>query len=102
MGDLIYRDSLLKYTRRMTEYDESGCGVPVLVVRSDDIEKVPSVDAEPVRHGEWTEPYKYDIWDCYVCSRCKFSSDNKYIYCPNCGAKMGSVATQIEGVTRDA
>ena len=43
---------------------------------------------EPVRRGEWTEPYKYDIWDCYVCSRCKFASDKKYIYCPNCGAKM--------------
>ena len=52
------------------------------------IEKLPAVDAEPVRRGEWTEPYKNDIWDCYVCSICKFATDKKYIYCPNCGAKM--------------
>ena len=43
---------------------------------------------EPVLHGEWTEPYKYSILDCYVCSRCKFASYNKYIYCPKCGARM--------------
>ena len=87
-NDLISRSALLKYTTRMTEYDESGCGVHVLVVRRDDIEKVPGVDAEPVRCGEWTEPYKGDIWDFYICSRCKYGSDNKYRYCPNCGAKM--------------
>lgn len=47
-NDLISREALLKYTMRMTEYDESGCGVPVLVVRTDDIEKVPAVDAVEV------------------------------------------------------
>lgn len=57
MGDLISRAALLKYTTRMTEYDESGCGVPVLVVRCDDIEKVPGVDAEPVITGETSDGY---------------------------------------------
>ena len=47
-NDLISRAALLKYTTRMTEYDESGCGVPVLVVRTDDIEKVQAVDAVEV------------------------------------------------------
>lgn len=51
-------------------------------------QEAPAVDAEPVRHGEWKEPYKYDIWDCYVCSRCKYMSDSKSRYCPECGAKM--------------
>lgn len=87
-NDLISRAALLKYTTRMTEYDESGCGVPVLVVRREDIEKVPGVDAAPVRRGEWTEPYKNDIWDCYVCSKCKYPSDCAFRYCPGCGARM--------------
>ena len=42
------------------------------------VEKLPAVDAAPVRRGEWTEPYKGDIWDFYICSRCKYGSDNKY------------------------
>lgn len=87
-SDLISRSALLGKKTRMTEYDESGCGVHVYVVRVDDIEDVPSVDAEPVRRGEWTEPYKGDIWDFYICSRCKYGSDNKYRYCPECGARM--------------
>ena len=43
---------------------------------------------EPVRRGEWTEPYKNDIWGYYVCSICKCASVNKSRYCPDCGAKM--------------
>lgn len=43
---------------------------------------------EPVRRGEWTEPYNNDMWDCYVCSLCRYTCDSKYRYCPKCGAKM--------------
>ena len=52
------------------------------------IEKLPAVDAEPVRRGEWTEPYKNDIWGYYVCSICKCASVSKSRYCPDCGARM--------------
>lgn len=56
--------------------------------------KMPTVDAEPVRHGQW-------IWDDegYHCSECFFHAygntlecfDGTYRYCPNCGAKMDEV-----------
>lgn len=52
---------------------------------------VPTVDAEPVKHGLW-------IWDDegYHCSECFFHAygntlecmDGTYRFCPNCGAKM--------------
>lgn len=51
----------------------------------EDIQKQPTVDAEPVRHGKWI-PWKYH--DGFRCEICKEPVYNKYKYCPNCGAKM--------------
>lgn len=41
-------------------------------------------DAEPVKHGRWSE----DDEGFYHCSVCKELSDWEHRYCPNCGAKM--------------
>lgn len=47
----------------------------------------PTADVEPVRHSMWrvasTDPDKE-----YECMRCKKAVGWKYLYCPNCGAKM--------------
>lgn len=95
-NDLISRSALLKNKTRMTEYDESGCGVHVFVVKEEDVLDAPSVDAEVVRHGipvahyeTWcnsdgepviTLPYGYE---CPFCGNVGIKN-----YCPNCGAKM--------------
>lgn len=56
------------------------------------IKDAPTIDAEPVRHGEWKESISLD--DCFwVCSVCSFPSEataapTLYKFCPNCGAKM--------------
>lgn len=84
-NDLISRAALFEAWDSLDETQDANLLIDAMIKETQD---APAVDAEPVRHGEWTEPYKYDIWDCYVCSRCKFLIDNKYIYCPNCGAKM--------------
>ena len=60
----------------------------------DAINNAPTVDAEPVRHGEWGSPeiVGYDgvhviyAAPCSVC--CKHTELYKPNYCPNCGAKM--------------
>lgn len=60
------------------------------------IDKVPTVDAEPVRHGHWE--WHEDACD-YFCSNCKRFVYNcsleivsgEYQYCPHCGAKMDEV-----------
>lgn len=54
------------------------------------IDYAPSADAEPVRHGHWTEtviPEEVPDYDC-VCSLCGKSGLPIYNFCPNCGAKM--------------
>lgn len=53
-------------------------------------EKIPAVDAEPVRHGEWVL-FDATSYDVYICSECGGFAPSGFIksnYCPNCGAKM--------------
>lgn len=45
------------------------------------------------RTGRWIETDDYDAWRCSECDEyfCLYEGtpqDNKYYYCPNCGAKM--------------
>lgn len=51
------------------------------------IDKCPTIDAEPVRHGRWEE---YEIPHIICCSECDWGTgvDERSNYCPNCGAKM--------------
>lgn len=57
------------------------------------IDMARTVDAKPVRHGQWIP--KYDKWgdyvttvECYECSACKETNWGEDKYCPWCGAKM--------------
>ena len=65
------------------------------------IERMPAVDAQPVRHGEWIceiEPNAVTasgrVVHVFRCSCCDFTWANKaavlhyFRHCPNCGAKM--------------
>ena len=95
-NDLISRSALLKKKTRMTEYDETGCGVHVYVVLAEDVEAAPAVDAEPVRRGRWLETNKRfkGIYQCSVCGSYltmtsgALADGRKDYYCPNCGATM--------------
>lgn len=55
----------------------------------DELRKLPTVDAEPVRHGEWIGG---DLGYCTACGHEGCASDIwdgcTGMYCPNCGAKM--------------
>lgn len=72
----------------------------------DCIDKCPTVDAEPVRHGRWKMRIGYAV--DYACSACKcrlpFGLDTNTKYCPSCGAKMdlGAGATESEIATPGA
>lgn len=53
------------------------------------IKAAPTIDAAPVRHGQWI----YGTCGCYkLCSSCDNLSDFYFDYCPNCGAKMDEVS----------
>ena len=61
----------------------------------DALKTLPTVDVEPLRHGEWIRDTDHH-WDSkYKCSRCEYETDVDtcfgkplYNYCPYCGAKM--------------
>ena len=57
------------------------------IVYMDDIDEMPTVDAELVRHGHWGEEW-FDHKLKIVCSVCECFADKWTDYCPNCGAKM--------------
>ena len=50
------------------------------------IDKEPSADVEPVRHGHWINDIGYAGWTCSECGDHEGNKTDKY--CPNCGAKM--------------
>lgn len=60
------------------------------VVYMDDIREMPTVDAEPIRHGYW-EAHAVSIKGVptEVCSVCgEWTYGDCVRFCPNCGAKM--------------
>ena len=66
----------------------------VQVVDVGDILNAPTADVAPVRHGKWidlvSEDEKRWKWDCIMkCSECgEMYTDDRFKFCPNCGAKM--------------
>ena len=59
------------------------------------LKDAPTIDAQPVVHGEWAKKYDTLSQDyCsdnnwyYVCSECGKGSGLASYYCPHCGAKM--------------
>lgn len=56
---------------------------------------IPAADVETVRHGRWITLHGRGRSDnqCFVpkyfwCDQCKFTSESRRKYCPECGAKM--------------
>lgn len=49
------------------------------------IDEVDTIDAEPVRHGQWIKDDRYDCWYCSECGAVVLH--NCFGYC-HCGAKM--------------
>ena len=50
------------------------------------IDSMPTIDAEPVRHGKWIEyPIADGMNQCSECGVLRFGESN---YCPNCGCRM--------------
>lgn len=88
MMRLIDADILLGYVNK---YDR---GQPIGKALRAMLEKSPTVDAVPVRHGKWIRlGQKHDggyVWiRCSVCGNEDIDSPVCMTkYCPNCGARM--------------
>lgn len=93
-------DKLLQVpnVRKVTEYDEAGEDITYLAVPVEAIEKAATIEAEPVRHGEWIHMVFTDTGKSagYKCSECGLGARKKFAYC-HCGAKMDGGAEGWEG-----
>lgn len=59
-----------------------------------DIDNAPTIEAEPVRHGQWIIEMDDMGWLKYTCPNCGYVKRTDihvslgWNYCPNCGTKM--------------
>lgn len=87
---LIDADALLSSfdVRKVAEYDESGCGMDYKAVPVEAIVNAPTIDAEPVRHGQWVLVHE-EFSECSACGMMRnIRTQFAWTYCPGCGAKM--------------
>ena len=84
MTRLIDADAI-KYTMLYKENWLKGIGVEKQGVWKEDIDAMPTIDAETVRHAKLLNAHPYG-----ECSNCGYLIDirEEFNYCPNCGARM--------------
>ena len=107
MERLIDADVMVEYLRKQLcdncHEQEDWCDICDYAYLIDEMKKVPTVDAEPVKHGHWimTNKEKTDR-PLPECSRCGWYVTKggvlDFTYCPNCGCKMDEVEDDKRGV----
>lgn len=97
MARLIDADEAKNVIRKN---DWSNPCVPTVV--SVILDRIPTIEAEPVRHGRWRSGAKTITKD-FVCSEClghvilhAHAATCWYNYCPHCGAKMDEKENEHE------
>lgn len=102
MPEYIEREALIKDINETVVFTvRKGVQLPTAEMRGankviDRIKSSPTADVIEVRHGEWLEFEDNFLDTLYQCSACKEDfvliegtpSENRWNYCPNCGAKM--------------
>ena len=88
MTDYIKREDAVE-TARLHRVN----GYHLTINIADEIEKLPSADVAPVRHGHWVESFKVNapptLRSRWICSWCgNVQTYGATDYCPNCGARM--------------
>ena len=88
---------------RLVEIPDDGivseyiwAGDNVVGIRRMDLSYLPTIKAEPVRHGRWIEkPFLLGTSNyCSLCDSFYGMPHGKFNYCPNCGAKMDGGANE--------
>lgn len=84
---LIDADALKALIIRRRKEAKTLTGIDMVMV----VDDAPTVDAAPVKHGQWI-PVLNGIDDdtnpAFDCSECDAMYNKKHNYCPACGAKM--------------
>ena len=97
---LVDADALVKEAGKLWSEMPDGEELSKELMKA--INHAPTIDAVPVKHGQWTEQHVDYASDCAIdeiqelkCSVCGLYHTTPYMYnithykfCPNCGAKM--------------
>ena len=79
--------------------EESDCEHCRGRVLMEEVQKIQTIEAEPVRHGRWILKILPigggDKIRSYLCSECDRYVNMKFDYCPNCGARMDAADTNV-------
>lgn len=89
MAEYIEREAAIRNIRKMASmigFENPAVAIDCAVKC---LERVPAADVAPVVHGRWTfySSYGEDEYE-YECSVCNEWANQRYTYCPNCGAHM--------------
>ena len=102
-NDLISRSTVIEILQAKADMAVSTNAQMVYLNAARMVKKIPAVDAEPVRHGEWIYDPNATDWGIggYVCSECHTKNNNLPCnefknplrfagsnFCPHCGARM--------------
>ena len=86
--------------QRLIDADAVISGVKNRCIGQNDVVKVehsiismlymmPTIEAEPVRHGKWLRISPAKIYECSECGQNVMTDDIEcYAYCQHCGARM--------------
>ena len=98
MSDYIKREDAIDIVKNLKRFscfgDDGFVEIPMVYF---ELMKVATADVAPVRHGRWESFEDVFLETCYECSECGLAfyladggtpKENKYHYCPNCGARM--------------
>lgn len=88
--DLISRKQVISFLKDLAYDKDMGHeGVTAVCMACGGIDRMPAVDAEPVKHSEWVEEKDRVLhWHCRECGLVEGIAHYMMHYCPNCGAKM--------------
>ena len=77
--------------RMIYEIGEAPCRACYVDDLKMELNEAPTIDAEPIRYGEWIgKPMigGYSRMRCSVCDNVFLENKGKWNYCPYCGARM--------------
>ena len=88
---LIWGDIAEEHLMKLAERYKGSFSGDAFLRAAQEIEIMPTVDAVEVVHGRWIEAEDGDGAVCSVCGEdfCNvYLEVERFLYCPNCGAKM--------------
>lgn len=93
MEKMIYANAIIELLASMQSVCHTHAELIAISKVWQQVKNMPTIEAEPVRHGKWNRYYRMHSGDTFVCNRCGscfvvLQGADKMNICPNCGADM--------------